>query len=59
MWALMTLCFAMSDCNVKADPQVLMVFYTRAACHTYGEAVVEDKGYVYFCADARDVIVED
>jgi len=59
MWALMTLCFAMTDCNVRAAPKILMVFYTEGSCHAYGKAVVEDSGFVYFCADARDTIVED
>jgi hypothetical protein len=59
MWALVTLCFAMSDCNRQADAQVLALFYTKESCHTYAKAVVHESSFVYFCADARNPIVED
>ena len=59
MWALVTLCFSLASCDGRADPKILMVFYTKESCHDYGKAVVEDSGFVYFCADASDTIVED
>lgn len=56
MWALVTFCFAL---GCGGPPKVLMVFYTEQSCEMYGQAVVEDRGYVYFCADASKTIVED
>ena len=58
MWAVVVLCVNIHCTN--PDPVVILYTYTQEACKAYGSAVAEDTvGVLYFCADAREAIVED